>query len=383
MKKPLWRIAVLVLLLLSIGLPSWASPQSALQSHRRKLERIQRELITKRAHAQRLKRAEKAAASQLYGIQQKLEVTSGQLEDSRFRLTRAESQLGQTRRMLERAQADFQQQQGLTSNRLRAIYKHRHVNYWEALLTSEDLPKFLSRYKYFKRISAQDARLLHSLETKMSEIDRQKRQYATQRQQIAMITEGIETQKVQLEDQTAQQATLVQRLKTERKLYEQMIDQLERDSNQIEYAIRRIIAELNRKRRRGVRLGTGRFMVPASGPVTSPFGRRYHPILQTYRAHMGIDLGSPYGSAIVAADDGVVIFSGWYGGYGKMVWLDHGGDLVSLYGHASSLLVSTGQRVRRGQVIARVGSTGLSTGPHLHFEIRRNGTPVNPMGYLR
>lgn len=128
--------------------------------------------------------------------------------------------------------------------------------------------------------------------------------------------------------------------------------------------------------------GTGRFVFPANARISSGFGNRVHPILGYSRFHGGVDFAAPQGTAIYAADSGQVIFSGWYGGYGQTVIVDHGGGLTTLYAHASRLLVREGQSVRQGQSIAAVGSTGLSTGPHLHFEVRRNGNPVNPMGYL-
>jgi murein DD-endopeptidase MepM/ murein hydrolase activator NlpD len=107
-----------------------------------------------------------------------------------------------------------------------------------------------------------------------------------------------------------------------------------------------------------------------------------HPILGYRRFHSGLDFAASYGSTIRAADSGTVIFAGWYGGYGKAVIINHGKSITTLYGHTSELYVVEGQTVQRGQAIAAVGSTGLSTGPHLHFEVRRDGTPVDPMGFL-
>ena len=121
---------------------------------------------------------------------------------------------------------------------------------------------------------------------------------------------------------------------------------------------------------------------PCAGEITSSFGWRTHPILGYQRFHSGVDFGADYGTTIHAADSGTVIFSGWYGGYGNAVILDHGNGISSLYGHTSELYVSEGQTVQRGQSIAAVGSTGLSTGPHLHFEVRQDGDPVDPMAYL-
>src|SRR4051794_4192011 len=123
----------------------------------------------------------------------------------------------------------------------------------------------------------------------------------------------------------------------------------------------------------------GALIMPANGPVTSYFGYRYHPILHFTRFHAGIDIGAGWGSPIVAAGDGQVVGAGWAGGYGREVQIAHGGGIVSLYGHMSDIVAQPGSFVRAGQVIGYVGSSGLSTGPHLHFEVRMSGQPVNPL----
>jgi murein DD-endopeptidase MepM/ murein hydrolase activator NlpD len=122
--------------------------------------------------------------------------------------------------------------------------------------------------------------------------------------------------------------------------------------------------------------------VPSSTRITSPYGYRIHPILKTKKLHTGIDIGAKSGSAVLAGNAGKVIFAGYYGGYGYTVIIDHGGKISTLYAHNSKLLVKEGDEVKRGQDIAKIGSTGLSTGPHLHFEVRENGQHKNPMNYL-
>ena len=124
---------------------------------------------------------------------------------------------------------------------------------------------------------------------------------------------------------------------------------------------------------------TSGMMMPVDGHITSYFGNRYHPILHFSRFHAGLDIGASWGSPIVAAGDGRVVSAGWAGGYGREVRIAHGGGIVSLYGHMSSIVAEPGSLVRQGQLIGYVGSSGLSTGPHVHFEVRMGGTPVNPL----
>jgi len=128
--------------------------------------------------------------------------------------------------------------------------------------------------------------------------------------------------------------------------------------------------------------GHGVFLIPVAAPVTSSFGPRVHPIFGVTRMHTGIDFGAGYGAPIKAAGKGVVVIAGPYGGYGNCVVIDHGNGLATLYGHQSSIAVRPGQSVRAGQVVGYVGATGFATGPHLHFEVRVKGSPVNPLGYL-
>ena len=122
--------------------------------------------------------------------------------------------------------------------------------------------------------------------------------------------------------------------------------------------------------------------VPGSQRITSAYGYRIHPVYKTKKFHSGIDIGAGHGLNIIAVADGVVTLSATNGGYGKCIVINHGSGITTLYGHCSTLLVSKGDSVKRGQVIAKVGSTGVSTGPHLHFEVRKNGATTDPMAYI-
>jgi murein DD-endopeptidase MepM/ murein hydrolase activator NlpD len=172
---------------------------------------------------------------------------------------------------------------------------------------------------------------------------------------------------------------IAQQLESNEDLYEQSIDDLLKTSAEIESQLQKI------QKNSTVKYVAGGFTWPTPGyyRINSPFGYRIHPIFHTRKLHTGLDIGASYGTAIRATHSGVVAMAGWYGGYGKAVIIDHGNGMASLYGHCSSLNVVVNQKVSAGDIIAYVGSTGNSTGPHLHFEIRQNGTPVNPFNYVK
>ena len=146
--------------------------------------------------------------------------------------------------------------------------------------------------------------------------------------------------------------------------------------------------EVNKTQKEGVSIAvSGGFVKPVNGKITSPFGWRVHPIFKRKIFHSGVDIAVPYGTPIKSANSGRVMFVGWYSGYGKVVIIDHGSingtPTTTLYAHMSQTIAKQGGNVAKGQVIGKVGTTGYSTGPHLHFEVRQKGNPVNPMNFVR
>jgi murein DD-endopeptidase MepM/ murein hydrolase activator NlpD len=241
----------------------------------------------------------------------------------------------------------------------------------------------LDRRRHVKLLYQADRKILVSFKTETNRINQQKIQVETQKNQIALLTQQLLAQKAQYQAQLVAQQQLMERLKTDKQALESAQAQLAIDSRNIGVLIRREVAASNKATfpHTGV-FSNGSLMFPSDAEITSGFGWRRHPILGQDRFHGGIDFGASYGSTIRAAEGGKVIFAGWYGGYGNTVIINHGGGISTLYGHSSKLFVSQGKTVKPGEAIAAVGSTGLSTGPHLHFEVRQDGEPVDPMAYL-
>ena len=210
------------------------------------------------------------------------------------------------------------------------------------------------------------------------------------RQEVIQKQRELNNQKdlfVQLKDQNKQaldnKLAVSQKKQKELETIQGSRSELEKALNELEETSKQIEAEIRQYQEKNqTNLGTGKYIWPVRGQVVQNFGWRIHPILRKRQFHNGLDIAIDYGTPIMAADSGIVIFAAYNGGYGKMLLIDHGSGFSTLYGHTSVLLVDKGQTVVKGQIVAKVGTTGLSTGPHLHFEIRKNGTPVNPRDYL-
>jgi murein DD-endopeptidase MepM/ murein hydrolase activator NlpD len=255
------------------------------------------------------------------------------------------------------------------------MYKNGEVGLMEILLGASSFQEFLSNIDMVNRITEQDVSLLKFLEEKYKEMNRQKQSLEELKYNLHQQKANVQTKIGQLEVSRGEVAELRSQVAQNNKALESQIDDLNR------YA-----AELSEKIRQAQSSEAyvgGEFAWPSPGyeHITSDFGYRIHPILKTRKLHTGIDIRVPSNSQIVAANNGTVIHANWLGGYGKAVMIDHGGSIVTLYGHNNELLVKVGEKVKKGQVIAKSGSTGMSTGPHLHFEVRKDGNYIDPMEY--
>ena len=330
----------------------------------------------------RLSNMQQAAQVHLKGLQQNLQTTNTQIQDSELRLRLASERLKTLQVDLAVAQSSYSARQTATIARLRFLQRSHQNQGWAVLVQSHNLSDFQVRCRQLKLIYNSDQQVLAKLTKEANQIRHQKIAVEQQKNEIDLIRQQLLAQKSDYQAQAQFQDQLIERLNSDRSALEAAQVQLEKDSQAIGVLIQQKVAEEAQNNQSTVVHGTGVLAYPSDAPTGSPFGWRMHPILGYRRFHAGLDFAASYGSTIHAADSGTVIYAGWYGGYGKAVIINHGKSITTLYGHTSELYVSEGQTVQRGQAIAAVGSTGLSTGPHLHFEVRQDGTPVDPMNYL-
>lgn len=346
-----------------------------LQEYQKQIERQRSQLSEER---DRLEQLEGAAQNTLKGLDKGIKTTTKQLQVGTGQLQSETQKLRQLETKLSLAEESYEQKRSSTIARLQFLQRQRVNQGWAVLLQSQSLNEFLDRRYQLKRVHQADQQTLIGLKSDADNLEQQRNAVEQKKNEITLLTQQLLAQKGELEALAVDQKNSIGRLNSDRRAMEIAETQLEQDSRTLSSLIMQRIARGERVAFRG----SGQMLLPVAGEITSPFGWRTHPVLGYERFHAGLDIGADYGSAIYAADRGTVIFAGWYGGYGNAVVIDHGGNISTLYAHTSELYVVEGQSVQRGQAIAAVGSTGLSTGPHLHFEVRRDGEPTDPVAFL-
>ena len=262
--------------------------------------------------------------------------------------------------------------------RLRASYEHGSLGYLDVVLGATDFRDFVTRSYLLGVIITSDLRLYRQVGAERDQQRAVRETLAEREQRLAAQQQRWRVSRDQIARLADARADLLARVRAQRVAEEEAVRELETESVRI--------AQIIQQYTRGGHVGPiptlagGALLWPVAGRISSPYGWRVHPIFGTREFHTGIDIAVPWGTPIHAAAAGTVIFTGWMRGYGMLVIVDHGNGLSTTYSHLSSYAVHVGERVDRGQVIARIGSTGWSTGPHLFFEVRENGQPVNPLG---
>jgi len=366
---------VLVAMIFTVALPTYAD---SLEEEKAKLEDVQQQLQNKEAQRESKKKEVKNAIDELMVAQNQLAEAKKELQAVEEQQNSLEFKIKTTRITIEKKKEEFEETKRVYSKRLREIYINGQINYLDVLLGAKDFSDFSSRMYLLQRIIARDINLLNKLEEQKRTLNAQQAALEEDKKQLDKVHASVDAKKKMVEAKTAERKALYDNALAEQNRLEQEYNDLMETSNNISSMIK----NWEQSGTLGSVHGSGRFIWPIHGEITSPYGWRTHPIFGTQIFHTGIDIAADYGDPIVAVDSGTVVYAGWMGGYGNAVMIDHGGGLVTLYGHNTAVLVSEGQAVEKGQLIAHAGSTGYSTGPHCHFEVRVHGETVNPLSYL-
>ena len=332
--------------------------------------------------------------AQLMNISSRITALENQLAQKNQELTEKKDQIEETKDQLEDAKKQEEQQYADMKVRIQFMYENAQESYFEALFSSESFSDFLNSAEYIMQIQEYDRKKLGEYQEKVAYIDGVEEQLEEDYATLEEMKKEVEQEKASVEQEKASVATLMKQRETELAGIEGNIDSAQNDADYYAAEIQaqeEIIAEIKRieaekaaagKQDNPYTGGVFTWPCPSSTRVTSDYGTRVSPMGGASSNHKGIDIGASGGAAIVAAADGTVTTAAYSSAAGNYVMIDHGGGLYTVYMHASALLVSPGQTVSAGQTIAQVGSTGISTGNHLHFGVSLNGSYVSPWSYL-
>lgn len=290
----------------------------------------------------------------------------------------AQKDVAASEKELEKRIQELEDRREALQKRVRAIYEEGQLSYLEVLFQSTNLSDFITRLEYFTNLVENDQKILADIQAEKKVVEQKTKELQSRRDQAAQLQTQAAKAKADLDGKNQEYKTALNQNKKAQDDLSEQNERLAADSAAIAAKIRQLTSTSS-----GKVLGTiSTYPVPGYYEVSSPYGWRIHPVTGKKSLHTGTDFPAPGGTAILAAGTGKVIMAGWYGAYGNAVIIDHGGGYTSLYGHQSRLGASVGDEVKAGEVIGYVGTTGWSTGNHLHFEVRVNGNPTDPMQFF-
>lgn len=357
------------------------SGKDDLKQKQDELNSIYSELVRNKRKLNETKRQAETVVQRLFIINRDLRKTRVQLGRAEDQIQQNERRLDYLKVSLEDAKKKMIERGDRFRGRIKEIYKSGGLNYIQLLLSSDSLGDLVNKIYFFEKLMARDVVLVNNIVTQHDKIKTDKKQLEGVTSDIRGLAVYIEEKKKNIEHQAEEKKQVYKELEGKRVEYEKKIAELEEASNQVEAMLKKMMAERATKGTVAPR-GSGSIIWPVRGRITSTFGYRRSPFWRRGSRHTGIDIANSHGTPIRAADGGEVIFSGWWDGYGKAAIIDHGKGIATLYGHMSRIYVQKGQSIQKGEIVGLMGSTGYSTGPHLHFEVRVNGTPQNPSRWL-
>lgn len=339
---------------------------------------VENQINEKKGKIQEIQKQTSNVTNEIQALDRELNIATEELNKVEEEIEQLKVSIKNKEEELLEAERNIEEKQESFNKRLRVMHKTGNAGYIEILLSSDSISDFLSRQDMLKSIAKHDTELITYMKEQRDIIDQRKLELSEHKEKVEVSKDKLENKSRDLARATRAKEDLMARLKEDHVALEKEYDSLNDFAKEIESKI--IKLQVNTSAYSG---GTISWPVPGHNRISSPFGYRIHPILKTKKFHSGIDIPAPTGSDVIAGASGIVIHSGNLGGYGKVIMIDHGGGIVTLYAHNSRLIASNGQNVNKGDLVAKIGSTGMSTGPHSHFEVRKNGAYENPVPWVK
>ena len=316
---------------------------------------------------------------QIEKLDERIRTSENEIEELDAQVKSLQEEIASIQSQLDVAEKNYEKQKDIMEKRLVAIYEAGDTKYLDVLLNSSNISDFLSNYYLITEIASVDKSLLDDVETEKKEIELSKQKLQTNQESLAVALKTQTQTATVLQNTKALRQNYISRLSDEEKAKQEQIDEMTQQYEDVNNQILEIAKQGLDTAYIG---GVLAWPVPGYNKITSYYGMRVHPITGQYKLHTGVDISAPVGVNFIAANDGIVTKAGYNTAYGNMVIIDHGGGISTLYAHGSEILVTVGQIVKKDDPILKVGSTGYSTGPHAHFEVRINGVVTDPLPYI-
>ena len=402
-KKKFLALCLAALMAVPTGALAKSSKSLTIEKNKKKQEQMQikNKINKEKSNISNTENEKKSVSTDIENLDAKIQVTSAKISTLESEIVRLNKDIAENQEKLQEAQVNLSENTDALRMRLREMYKRGNVNYLEVILNSKDIEELLRNNEIISSIARADRELIEFIQEQIDTIKETEERLQIDKAKVSASKAAVENERQSYQEAVDAKNNYMKVLESNLDLYKAEFEKAQSNWDALDSEIARLQKEITAQKkaeeaaaRRATRVHSNitvssdprngqsyTWPLPGYYSISSPFGYRMHPILGYSKFHSGVDIPAPSGTPIVAAKSGTVIMSQLMSGYGNVVMVDHG-DTVTVYAHCSALNVGVGESVKAGDVIAFVGSTGLSTGAHLHFEVRVNGSPVNPLGYV-
>lgn len=382
MKETLRKILIIISILILCTTLSTGSIATDISDLDKQKKEVSEELNKKNKQLEYVNEELTTALLEIQKLDDEILQYETDLNKYETQLSKLQTSIDEAIEKIDLVQEDYQTREEILRERLVEMYKAGDVTYLEVLLSSKSLTEFISSYFLMRQLVEYDNKLIEQVEREKNDLEYTKAKLEKEQKEVKTIKAKKEQTTIILNNKKTLQKAHMNKLSEEEKKLQKEIIEYKKEVYRIQSLISQVSGEPNLQ----IQYTGGDMIWPVAKEgtaITSYYEQREHPITGIIHYHSGIDIGNAYfGTPVVAALDGYVSYAGWLGGYGNYVIINHGNGVSTLYGHGQAILTTLHKEVKQGELIMEVGSTGNSTGPHLHFEIRINGYTVNPLLYV-